>query len=899
MNERGYPVFSALFLLAIAVLQPLPAQSLGSVPFEAAVVVADNQARFEALLDYDGDGRMDAVSVWFPSSLAVTVRGYRNDGAGQLLLDWSVTHTGIMNPPNVFVPTAVLGVGDFDSDGVDDFVLTLNEYVGYWISNGAGVVPDVQWVFPEPARIDELVAADFDGDGLTDVALREGVTIRVFLTQSSGPPVFTSSTTLAVVAGTTNHIFETKADGDGLADVGAISYGSGTATTAAVFLFALPGGVIQPPIQFQFTNANGPMAVSGDVDGDGDVDVLAFSMPVGTALANYQIARRTGPSSFVVEAQTVGGPATHLVDLDLDGDLDGACCSSGGGGPFVNRAVSKFELALNDGTGSFLPAFEIAGMGAAHLAGASDLDSDGDIDLVAGRCVYYGRGPSGLPPYPAAQGITVPLEIADLDDDGDPDGRPVLPAFQKNSGDGLFSAQAMITPPPPPGHTWGLPGFPGDFDGDGDGDVLSETIMAGVPDSTHLLMNLGCGVYADAGPAVPPGMAMTLAPVFGLFGVTTNQPGNCAVADLDLDGDLDIVVRATGSAASDGTGGSRIWINQGAGTFVQGPDLAGLLVIDAADMDPDGIVDLIAHQSSGGGFSSLVILKGTGAGYLAPAVVDNDTHVANRPAILDFDGDGDLDFISMGNNTAKRYRNLGGGAFSAPEHFLAASSPSPTSSSFPGPPHLAFVVDVDVDGLPDVVTTPLADAPNGMAILLNAALNSPNPPTAPTIRQIFEPRAFGDLDGDGDPDAIGFVLAARNAHFGPSGAGRRVQYGVGIPGSGGITPVIGETGPFRAGMSGELRIRGGLGSASGLLVIGFAPDATPVLGGTLLVTPLDFFPIQLGGVPGAPGAGSLSIPFIMPASLVGMSIFHQAGFVDGGAAQGISGTNGLQIDVGP
>ena len=40
-----------------------------------------------------------------------------------------------------------------------------------------------------------------------------------------------------------------------------------------------------------------------------------------------QVARRTGPATFSVESILTGGPATNFVDLDGDGDLDGAGCS--------------------------------------------------------------------------------------------------------------------------------------------------------------------------------------------------------------------------------------------------------------------------------------------------------------------------------------------------------------------------------------------------------------------------------------------------------------------------------------------------------------------------------------------------------------------------------------------
>ena len=148
-------------------------------------------------------------------------------------------------------PKAILGVGDFNSDGRADFVLTLNQLVGYWFSNGAGVAPTIAYMFGEPAFISEVVAADFDGDGLTDVALEEGTNVRVWMSRAFAPPVLASTLQLNS-SGATHHLFVTQADGDGLPDLGAISYGGLLGTSGLLSLFALPqgspqGGILLTP----------------------------------------------------------------------------------------------------------------------------------------------------------------------------------------------------------------------------------------------------------------------------------------------------------------------------------------------------------------------------------------------------------------------------------------------------------------------------------------------------------------------------------------------------------------------------------------------------------------------------------------------------------------------------
>ncbi|MBL8750444.1 MAG: VCBS repeat-containing protein [Planctomycetes bacterium] len=858
-----------------ALLTPLLAQS-PSVRLDAPVVVVDQWSRIDELADLDLDGDLDGVGFYDftflqqsgqPSVLQWKL--HRNDGTGRF--DSSVLYQWPQSSGGAFTHY-LTPVGDLDGDGHADVLMVGTTMLALESRPGQ---PVLRTLTPLPLSLsissnNDARLVDITGDGRAElVVIDTFYGLRIF---NLGTSTY-SQRAVASPAPSSTEMALIEANGDASMDVAVLHGGTlriyptnQTGTFTYFASFALPAGIST------FGPGQGNL-VAGDVDGDGDQDMVVFSMS-GT----YCWLERTGPSQFTMHAAAVGGPATNLHDVDGDGDLDGTCCGGGGPTPATpNNLVGAFEIAQNLGGGVFAPAWRMPSIGAWHLAGFADMNGDGYADLVGGRNVYF--GPVRHDPLATTLPSASTVKVVDCDHDGDPDLVSGTGAMWSNYGQGVFTSTSLPLPPAPPGTTWQL--LPGtiDFDRDGDDDCLATTLVAGSPIETRRLDNTGGGFLVDRGPITPPGTALS-----------SSKP--LAGGDLDGDGDLDVLT-------TDASGIVRVWWQHG-GALALGPSFPASRIAGVADFTGDGRDDVLLASypflpatawadlqmltfPSGQG----AVLSSVGTGYALDA-----------PGITDHDGDGDLDLIALNyNGTFGLYvwQNNGVGTFTMqPNAFATASVREGGRVS---------VADMDGDGLEDYVVGP-AGYPHVVNTSQTGFWVVRRLPGGQFESALFSPEvgAPADVDGDGDLDLLGAAVVKNRRFDGPS-AGNRSQFGDACPGTGGARPVLGTVGPFRANVGIETRLTGGLGGSAALVIAALAPAIPPIVLAPDFVLYLDpsFFVLTsflLGGTPSAAGEGSGSFTMWFDPGFAGFSYYLQAAVFDPGVPTNLSLSNAVYVRIG-
>jgi hypothetical protein len=315
-----------------------------------------------------------------------------------------------------------------------------------------------------------------------------------------------------------------------------------------------------------------------DADGDGDLDLFVgggLAPSTSPAVPNRLLLNVGGAFALSASFPAGGGLTTAAAAGDLDGDGDpDLVLSNGPDSTHAGLPTDSDTLLVNDGAGGFTPdpAFSSAtwndpSTATQHVA-AGDIDNDGDLDLffstsgptpgVENRLVRNDGGLS-FTNVTATQLLPSPLtksfEAAFLDVDGDgfldllvagSGSSSPAPALYSNQGPGtpgVFTENVLDFPQAsafPPFQSVRIGMALGDVDADGDVDVVHSVhhLPSGPPPATSgesiLFLNQGGAQGGTLG-------VFAVDPAFDPFGDFVADDAALGDADGDADPDLYIV----------------------------------------------------------------------------------------------------------------------------------------------------------------------------------------------------------------------------------------------------------------------------------------------------------------------------------------------------------------------
>jgi uncharacterized repeat protein (TIGR02059 family) len=606
-------------------------------------------------------------------------------------------------------------------------------------------LPDWQLLAAAAPQGAEVVVLDGMQDGLEQIAThlqgRSGIGAVHILSHGSAGNVQLGSTALDASGLQARPELLARIGGALAADGDLLLYGCDVASGATGRQFIEQLAALTQADVAASVDATGAAAQGGNWQLEAHAGTVesANALAAQEALQDYahllavSYSNATNPLSAVPRT----AQSTIVGDFDRDGDVD-----------VLNYRVSDNTVWLyrNDGSGTFTavsaadPSSPFLNVAVAdHFYNSettyvADFDGDGDMDIWD-----YAGDDHLINANPSVNG----------------------PGFYLENQDGTYVRLGLAANPLKDVDSFKDVAIIGDFDSDGDVDVLSW-----MQNSTGLeyFRNSGSGVFTSVSYGSSPFAGVALADQF-------YNASNTHVADFDGDGDLDIW-DATGITNNNASPpGSAVYLQNNNGVYsrqtgVNNPlkDVAisfNLSYAKVGDFDSDGDIDVLAYQSNGttpeyfqnngsGQFTKIAHGASPFAAIATPFWTLPATHVA------DFDNDGDVDIWDFTGQSAGIFDRQGG---SPPK--LTASTPVDNGTAVP--PGAALVLQfnetvtvgagsIRIYRTSDDVLVHTISATDGARVTgsgTNAITITPATPLADSTGYyvLVDQRAFRDADG--------------------------------------------------------------------------------------------------------------------------------------------------------